>query len=86
MIVVMTGATTPLRPPNLAGKRCCGVGTSPGEGGCATSSCVVASSTLQLYSNTITSSAGDTAGGLVFNVTLTYGASICFDNVVLIQQ
>jgi len=47
---------------------------------------VVGSSTLQLYSNTITSSAGDTAGGLVFNVTLTYGASICFDNVVLIQQ
>jgi hypothetical protein len=47
---------------------------------------VAASSTLQLYSNTITSSAGDTAGGLVFNVTLAYGASICFDNVVLVQQ
>jgi hypothetical protein len=47
---------------------------------------VVASSTLQLYSNTITSSAGDTAGGLVFNVTLEYGASICIDNVVLVQQ
>lgn len=47
---------------------------------------IAASSTLQIYSNTITSSAGDTAGGLVFNVTLYYGASICFDNVVLVQQ
>jgi hypothetical protein len=47
---------------------------------------VAASSALQLYSNTITSSAGDTAGGLVFNVTLNYGASMCFDNVVLVQQ
>ena len=47
---------------------------------------VTASTALQLYSHTITSTVGDTEGGLVFNVTLNYGANICFDNIVLVQQ
>src|SRR5690242_8022949 len=36
---------TPRIPPKRDAKCCCGVGTVPGAGGCATSSCVVASST-----------------------------------------
>ncbi len=47
---------------------------------------VTASTTLQLYSHTITSSVGDTEGGLVFNVILGYYSEICFDNVVLVQN
>jgi hypothetical protein len=46
----------------------------------------VTSPTTQLIPHTITSSVGDAEAGLVFNVTLDYGASICFDNVVVVQN
>jgi hypothetical protein len=47
---------------------------------------VPASTALQLFSHQITTAAGDTAAGLVFNVTLPYYSEICFDNVVVVAN
>jgi hypothetical protein len=52
----------------------------------ATTDYVTPSTTPEIFSHLITSSAGDTEAGLVFNVTLGYASEICFDNVVVVAQ
>jgi hypothetical protein len=52
----------------------------------ATTDYLPSSATPQLLSHQITSAAGDTEAGLVFNVTLSYYSEICFDNVVVVAN